>query len=94
MGANRSQVLWNVVFPHMMPAFFTGMRLAMAGVLLGVLLAELYVSQGGIGYYTAIFTQTFAPAKLFALIGILALMAIALNEMARRAELHFSRWRG
>ena len=94
MGANRTQILWNVVFPHMMPAFFTGMRLAMAGVLLGVLLAELYVSQGGIGYYTAIFTQTFAPDKLFALIGVLALMAIALNEIARRAEMHFSRWQG
>jgi NitT/TauT family transport system permease protein len=94
MGANRTQIFWNVVFPQMVPAFFTGMRLAMAGVLLGVLLAELYVSQGGVGYYTAIFTQTFAPQKLFALIGILALMAIALNEAARRAELHFSRWRG
>jgi len=94
MGANRRQILWNVVFPHMMPAFFTGMRLAMAGVLLGVLLAELYVSQGGIGYYTAIFTQTFAPDKLFALIGLLAAMAIGLNELARRAETHFGRWQG
>jgi ABC-type nitrate/sulfonate/bicarbonate transport system permease component len=92
MGASRMQILWNVVFPHMMPAFFTGMRLAMAGTLLGVLLAELYVSQGGIGYYTAIFTQTFSPDKLFALIGTLAIMAICLNELARRAELHFSRW--
>jgi NitT/TauT family transport system permease protein len=41
MGANRWQVFRYVIFPHMIPSFFTGMRLGMTGVLLGVLLAEL-----------------------------------------------------
>jgi len=92
MGASRWQVLRHVVFPHMIPSFFAGMRLAMTGVLLGVLLAELYVSTAGIGYFTALFTQNFDPARLFGLIAMLAAMAIALNEMVRRAEAHFSRW--
>jgi len=35
----------------MVPAFFTGMRLTMSLVLLGVLLAELHSSQGGDGQY-------------------------------------------
>src|SRR5206468_1280947 len=43
MGAKRGQILRYVIFPHMIPSFFAGMRLAMTGVLLGVLLAELYV---------------------------------------------------
>ena len=38
MGASRWQILRWVIFPHMIPSFFTGMRLAMTGVLLGVLL--------------------------------------------------------
>ena len=59
MGANRWQIFRWVIFPHMIPSFFTGMRLGMSGVLLGVLLAELYVSTGGIGYYTTLFTQGF-----------------------------------
>src|ERR1700680_1184582 len=93
MGASRWQVFRHVVFPHMIPSFFAGMRLAMTGVLLGVLLAELYVSTAGIGYFTTLFTQNFDPTKLLGLISVLAAMAIVLNEIIRRAETRFSRWR-
>jgi ABC-type nitrate/sulfonate/bicarbonate transport system permease component len=93
MGASRWQVLRYVIFPHMIPSFFIGMRLGMTGVLLGVLLAELYVSTTGIGYFTTSFTQDFDPRKLLGLISVLAAMAIILNEIVRRGELHFSRWR-
>jgi NitT/TauT family transport system permease protein len=77
----------------MIPSFFTSMRLAMTGVLLGVLLAELYVSTAGIGYFTSVFTQDFDPTKLIGLVSILAAMAVVLNEVVRRAELHYGRWR-
>jgi NitT/TauT family transport system permease protein len=93
MGASRWQIFRWVIFPHMIPSFFTGMRLGMTGVLLGVLLAELYVSTAGIGYFTTLFTQSFNPTKLLGLISVLAAMAIALNEIVRRAELHYGRWR-
>jgi len=93
MGANRWQIFRWVIFPHMIPSFFAGMRLGMTGVLLGVLLAELYVSTAGIGYFTTLFTQNFDPTKLLGLISILAAMAIILHELVRRAEVHFARWR-
>lgn len=93
MGANRWQVLRWVMFPHMIPTVFSGMRLAMTGVLLGVLLAELYVSTAGIGYFTTLFTQNFDPTKLLGLIGMLAAMAIVLNDLVRRIEGRFSQWR-
>ena len=92
MGASRYQILRHIVFPHMIPSFFAGMRLAMTGVLLGVLLAELYVSTAGIGYFTTLFTQSFNPTRLLGLVALLAAMAIVLNEIVRRAEVHFSRW--
>jgi NitT/TauT family transport system permease protein len=93
MGANFWQLFRYVVFPHMIPVFFTGMRLGMTGVLLGVLLAELYVSTAGIGYFTTLFTQNFDPTKLLGLVGTLAAMAIALNAIMRRLEMRFARWR-
>jgi NitT/TauT family transport system permease protein len=93
MGANRWQIFRWVIFPHMIPSFFAGMRLGMTGVLLGVLLAELYVSTAGIGYYTQLFTQAFNPTMLLALVSVLAAMAILLNEMVRRAEVYYGRWR-
>lgn len=93
MGASKRQIFRWVIFPHMIPSFFTGMRLGMTGVLLGVLLAELYVSTAGIGYFTTRFTQSFDPTKLLGLIAVLAAMAIVLNEAVRRAEVKFNRFR-
>src|SRR5271168_4028091 len=93
MGASRWHIFRYVIFPHMIPSFFAGMRLGMSGVLLGVLLAELYVSIAGIGYFTTLFTQNFQPAKLLGLVGTLAAMAIFLNALVRRAETHFGKWR-
>lgn len=93
MGANGWQQFRYVIFPHMIPSFFTGMRLGMTGVLLGVLLAELYVSTAGIGYFTTLFTQNFDPARLLGLVGTLAAMAIVLNALLRRLEARFARWR-
>jgi NitT/TauT family transport system permease protein len=92
MGASRMQVLRTIVFPYMVPCFFTGMRLGMTAVLLGVLIAELYVSTAGLGYYTSHFAQSFSPPKLFALIAVLAAIAVTLNELCRIAERRFSRW--
>jgi len=93
MGASPVQVLYHVIFPHMVPSFFTGLRLGMTGVLLGVLLAELYVSTAGIGYFTSLFTQNLQPAKLIGLVSMLALIAVVLNTIVRRAETHYGRWR-
>jgi len=65
----------------------------MTMTLLGVILAELYVSTGGVGYYTKLYAETFDPSPLFALIGTLAFMAICLNELVRLVERRFSRWK-
>jgi NitT/TauT family transport system permease protein len=93
MGADFWQRLRYVIFPHVVPTLFTGMRLGMTGVLLGVLLAELYVSTAGIGYFTTLFTQNFDPTKLLGLVGTLAAIAIVLNALMRRLERRFGRWR-
>jgi ABC-type nitrate/sulfonate/bicarbonate transport system permease component len=92
MGASRWQVFTSIVFPHMIPSFFTGMRLGMTAVLIGVLLAELYVSTAGIGFYSRLFAESFSPPDLFALITVLAVIAVTLNELCRMAERRFSRW--
>lgn len=86
MGASRADTVRHVILPHMVPSLFTGLRLGMTMTLLGVILAELYVSQGGVGYYTRVFAESYSPAPLFALIGCLAVIAILFNELVRIAE--------
>jgi NitT/TauT family transport system permease protein len=93
MGASRFDTIRYVIFPNMVPSFFVGLRLAMTLTLLGVILAELYVSTGGIGYFTRVFAENFNPAPLFALIGSLAAIALIFNECVRMAERRLSRSR-
>ncbi len=93
MGATRFQSIRRVVLPHVTPSLFAGLRLAMSGTLLGVLLAELYVSTGGIGYYSRLFADSFDPPATFSLVAVLAFMAIVLNETVRIAERRASFWR-
>ena len=93
MGAGSSDIFRNVTFPHMVASFFAGLRLSMTMTMLGVILAELYVSTGGVGHFTKLFAETYDPSPLFALIGTLALMAIVLNELVRTIERRFSRWK-
>jgi NitT/TauT family transport system permease protein len=93
MGATKAQQVRYVIFPHMVTTVFAGLRLAMTLTLLGVILAEIFVSQGGIGFFTLLYSETFNPAALMALVLTLALMAIALNELVRLVEARFSRWK-
>jgi ABC-type nitrate/sulfonate/bicarbonate transport system permease component len=93
MGASQAQVLRHIIFPTMVASVFTGLRLAMSLTLLGVILAELFVSSNGIGNYTQIFAETFKPAQLYALILVLAFTAVVLNELVGLVESHFSRWK-
>jgi ABC-type nitrate/sulfonate/bicarbonate transport system permease component len=93
MGASTLQVNRRVVLPHMIPSLFTGMRLGMSATLLGVILAEFYISTGGIGFFIQQFTHSFNSASMFGLVSILALMAIVLNETLRRSEVRASFWR-
>ncbi len=94
MGARRIDIVRHVIFPHITGSFFAGLRLAMTMTLLGVILAELYVSTAGIGYFTRQFADTFDPAPLFALILMLTLIAIAMNGVVRLAERRWLRWKG
>ena len=94
MGATRRDIARNVIFPHMTGSLFAGLRLSMTMTLLGVILAELYVSAGGIGYYTRQFANTFDPAPLYALIFTLAMIAIVMNALVRLFERRCARWRG
>jgi len=93
MGASRAEQVRYVIFPHMVTTVFAGLRLAMTLTLLGVVLAEIFVSQGGIGFFTLLYSETFNPAALMALVLTLALLAIALNELVRMVETRFSRWK-
>jgi len=94
LGASRWRRFRRLLLPQAAPALCTGMRLAMSTTLLGVLLAELYVSSSGVGFYTQLFTDSSQGGKLFALVFTVAAIAIALTGAMRIVERRVMRWRG
>ncbi len=93
MGATHWKVLRHVLFPHAITTLFSGMRLGMNAALLGVILAELYASKNGVGYFAQKFAVNFDPKMLFGLIAVVAVIAILMNEGLRRLETRMNRWR-
>ncbi len=78
-GATPWQKFRYILLPCMLPSFFSSLRLSMIACLLGVLLAELFASTKGIGFFTRQFTDTFDSTSLFGLISVAVVLAITLN---------------
>jgi NitT/TauT family transport system permease protein len=93
MGASRAGIFLKVVLPAALPSVITGLRVGMTQTVLGVLLAELYASNTGLGYFVTLYSQTFKPAQLFALFFVVAAISIVVNEGLRALERRASRWR-
>jgi ABC-type nitrate/sulfonate/bicarbonate transport system permease component len=93
MGAGRLAIFAKVVLPAALPSVITGLRVGMTQTVLGVLLAELYAANTGLGFYVALYSQSFKPARLFALFFVVAALSIVVNEALRAVERRASRWR-
>jgi len=93
MGASRLQLFRKVVIPWTIPTLITGLRLGMNFTLLGVFLAELVVSQKGLGARIIVLTSSFETASLYSLVGLICLLAILINESLRLLEKRLGQWR-
>ncbi len=92
LGASRSQKLTAILLPQAVGSVCTGVRLSMATTLLGVLLADLYVSDNGVGYFIKFYTDTQQGPRLFGLVVILAMAAVIINSAVGRFERYAGRW--
>jgi len=93
LGASRRQRFTHLVIPGSLPGVVTGLWFGMKHALLSVLVAELFISQGGIGFWINRYTSSFQVDKVFALILALAIVAVGLGWMFRVAERRLDRWR-
>lgn len=91
LAASRFRIVWNVVIPGSAPAIFSSLWYGIQHALLGVLLMELFVSTRGVGYFVR--QYSLRPDRVFALMFLLALGAIALTTAWRAVERRTTRWR-
>jgi len=81
LGATRTQMLIEIVFPAIIPWVITGMRLAMGSALLVIIAAEMIGSNRGIGFFILNASYTFKIVDLYGGIIVIAIIGILINAV-------------
>jgi NitT/TauT family transport system permease protein len=92
-GASRTQILWRVYVPSMLPILLETLRISMIFNFTGVMIAEMYASRTGIGHLISNWGENFQMPQLFAGVIMLSAVAIVFNEAVRALEARCSTWR-
>ena len=91
-GANDFVLLATVGLPSAFPYMLAGLRLAIARGLVGMVVAEMFAGQQGLGYVIAIAGATLQTSKLMASVAFVALFGIVMTELVRIFEKRFASW--
>ena len=83
----------SVILPTSVPFILTGMRLGATRALVGVVVAELFASNAGIGFYINFSGTTLRTDRVMLGVILLGVFGIAVGEIIRRVENRFERWR-
>lgn len=92
-SASRWMVATRVRLPASAPFIITGMRLASGRAVTGVVVAEFFVAQNGVGYLISLSSATFRAADLFAGVIIFAVVGLALFYFFELLEKRLASWR-
>jgi ABC-type nitrate/sulfonate/bicarbonate transport system permease component len=93
-SARRRDLFRKVLFPASVPAILTGVRLAVARGILGVVVAQLYVSTVGIGHLIAVYGAQYQTDYIVVLVLLVGIFGYAVNLGLQRVERRFQTWRG
>lgn len=80
------ETAWQVTLPCAAPYILTGIKLAVAYALIGIIGAEFIMSRGGMGYEISLAYNDFDNATMYPLILLILIISIAINTAVARWE--------
>lgn len=86
MRASRWQILWLVKFPGAMPAFFSGLRIAVTYSVTGAIFGEYVGAEKGLGIFMQTSTNSHAIVLVFAAILVTAVLSLLLFGLVSLIE--------
>lgn len=92
MGASEMQKFLKVVLPGIMAPLFGALRLALVYSLLAVVLGEFIAARKGLGQQLISASNQFDMATAFAVMIVLACLAVIINSGLAAIEHHLLRW--
>ncbi len=90
--ANQREVFSRVDLPGALPFIFTGLRLALARALVGIVVADLFGAQAGLGYLILTSSQLFQTATVFVGVVVLAMLGVGLTYALRILQKRLTPW--
>ena len=85
MRATRLQVMAKVIVPSAMSWVFAGLKISVPYALIGAVLGEMIAANRGLGYLVQFSGAQFDAAGVFAVLVVIALLAVALNSWSSRS---------
>jgi NitT/TauT family transport system permease protein len=79
MGATRAQTATKVILPAAIGTIVTGLRLSIAGAVIGVLVSEMTAAQAGLGFLLIYSADLFRIPQLYAFIIVAVIIAVGFN---------------
>jgi ABC-type nitrate/sulfonate/bicarbonate transport system permease component len=92
-GANGWDVARLVVIPNSLPFIVVGLRLAIGRAILGVVVAEFFGAQDGLGVVMVRAASSFNVNVVFAGLVVFAALSLVMTGLVRLIEDRMSRWR-
>jgi len=87
--------LWrDVMIPYTLPFMLTGVRQGIGRALVGMVVAEFFLSASGIGRLIIVSERDFDTAGVLAAIIVIAVLGTLLMGLGRMLEARFAAWRG
>jgi NitT/TauT family transport system permease protein len=93
MRATRMQVIVKVIIPSAMSWVFAGLRISVPYALIGAVLGEMIAANRGLGYLVQFSGAQFDTAGVFAVLIVIALLAVVLNFLVDIVQSRIERWR-
>jgi NitT/TauT family transport system permease protein len=92
-GAKGWDIARLVVIPNSLPFIVVGLRLAIGRAILGVVVAEFFGAQDGLGVVMVRAASSFNVDVVFAGLIVFAALSLVMTGLVKLVENHMSRWR-
>jgi len=93
MRASRVQVITKVIIPSALSWVFAGLKISVPYALIGAVLGEMLAANRGLGYLVQYSGSQFDTAGVFAVLFVIALLAVVLNFLVELVQHRMQRWR-
>jgi len=90
--SGRLHVLTGIVLPSSMPYLLAGFRLAAGRALIGAVVAEFFISVGGLGYYILYNSRSYHHNEAFVGVLLLAAFGVGFELLVAWATRQFMPW--